>query len=57
MFDAKEDPDELLNFYGKPETSDVSMRLARALKAYGSANDDPHLSHSKIAESLADILK
>lgn len=57
LFDAKEDPDELLNFYGKPETSDVSMRLARALKAYGSANDDPHLSHSKIAESLVDILK
>lgn len=57
LFDAKEDPDELINFYGKPETADVARKLALALQAYGAANKDPHLSQPEIAKSLTDILK
>ncbi|MHC4879803.1 MAG: sulfatase family protein [Planctomycetota bacterium] len=56
LFDAKEDPDELVNFYGRPETREVSLHLARALKAYGQKNKDPHLSNAKIATSLASVL-
>lgn len=55
LFDAKEDPDELRNFYGKPETKDVSRRLGDALKTYGKKNNDPHLRHSAIAKSLTEV--
>ena len=55
LFDAKEDPDELHNFYGKPETRAVSKRLGEALREYGIANKDPHLSHKKIAAALDDV--
>lgn len=56
LFDAKEDPDELQNFYGRPETKAVSLRLASALREYGKANKDPHLSHKRIAASLESLL-
>ncbi|MCA8990606.1 MAG: sulfatase [Planctomycetaceae bacterium] len=56
LFDAAQDPDELQNFYGKPETKDVSRRLATALREYGQAVNDPHLTNEKIAASLAAIL-
>lgn len=57
LFDALEDPDELRNFHGRPDTADVSERLGRALQEYGAAYSDPHLSHPRIAASLARILK
>jgi arylsulfatase A-like enzyme len=56
LFDAKEDPDELHNFYGRPETEAVSKRLAKALGQYGIETRDPHLRHAKIAASLASVL-
>ncbi len=30
LFDAQKDPDELQNYYGKPETREVSKRLGKA---------------------------
>lgn len=56
LFDAREDPDELLNFCGRTETEAVVRRLGQALQEYGVANSDPHLSHPQIASSLADLL-
>jgi arylsulfatase A-like enzyme len=34
LFDLQTDPDELLNFYGRPGTEAVTRRLAAALKKY-----------------------
>ncbi|MEM1067498.1 MAG: sulfatase [Planctomycetota bacterium] len=56
LFDAEQDPDELLNFYRRPGTNGVAERLAKALMEYGSMNQDPFLSNEKIASSLARIL-
>ncbi len=56
LFDALEDPDELQNFHDRPETKAVAKRLGQALHEYGVANKDPHLSHPKIAASLAGVL-
>ena len=56
LFDAQLDPDELQNFYSKPATKPVSKRLAQALLEYGNVNQDPYLSHPKIAASLDEIL-
>lgn len=55
LFDAKEDPDELQNFYGRPENAGVARRLAKALQQYGITNNDPHLSHAKISASLQSV--
>ncbi len=56
LFDAKEDPDELHNFYGRPETAATSRRLAAALRRYARQTNDPHLRQAKIAASLASAL-
>ena len=56
LFDAQQDPDELLNFYGRPGTADIAQRLASALRDYGSRVRDPHLSHEKITASIRRIL-
>jgi arylsulfatase A-like enzyme len=56
LFDAKEDPDELQNFYGKPDTAAVSKRLGLALQMYGVDNKDPHLKNVAIAGSLTAVL-
>ena len=56
LFDAKEDPDELVNFHGQPEYKAVEKRLAAKLLAYGQKNKDPHIENEKIAESLQGVL-
>lgn len=56
LFDAKEDPDELINFHGKPEYKAVEKRLAAKLLAYGQKNKDPHIANGRIAASLEGIL-
>jgi len=56
LFDAKEDPDELVNFHGKPKYEAVEKRLAEKLLAYGRKNKDPHINNEKIAASLETIL-
>ena len=56
LFDAKEDPDELVNFHGKAEYRVVEKRLAAKLLAYGQKNKDSHIENEKIAASLETIL-
>ena len=52
LFDREEDPDELLNFYQRPETSSVVMRLAQGLQKYSLTSEDPFLQHPKIKKAL-----
>ena len=52
LFDAEQDPDELLNFYRRPASDEVTKRLARALQQYGIARGDHYLKHPAIANSL-----
>ena len=52
LFDLEEDPDELLNFFGRPGTQEVTKRLATALAQYAKKCDDTHADSPKIAESL-----
>ena len=56
LFDAEQDPDELLNFYRRPGNQGVAERLAKALRKYGKATKDPFLDEPAIAESLASVL-
>jgi len=56
LFDAEEDPDEVLNMYRRPGTEGVAERLAIALQAYGKNNKDPHLDDTKIKSSLNEAL-
>ncbi len=57
LFDQDEDPDELINFYGRPGTVAVTNRLARGLSKYSSEVGDPFLEHPKISSSLRECLK
>jgi arylsulfatase A-like enzyme len=52
LFDSYEDPDELHNYYQRPNTRDITRRLARGLREYQKASNDPFLQDSKILESL-----
>ncbi|MEZ6125432.1 MAG: sulfatase-like hydrolase/transferase [Planctomycetaceae bacterium] len=56
LFDQQQDPDELINFYRRPDTSDVTESLARELLEYGKRTTDPYVSAPGIADSLAAIL-
>ena len=56
LFDNEQDPDELLNFYGRPGTAGVAERLAKALREYGEVNQDPYISAKGISGSLTKIL-
>lgn len=56
LFDAEQDPDELLNFYRRPGTEGVAERLAAALRQYGIDNKDPFLDDKRISASLASVL-
>lgn len=52
LFDAETDPDELLNFFGRPGMRDVTDRLARALRDYAERTSDPFGSNERIRQSL-----
>lgn len=52
LFDSYEDPDELHNYYQRPNTRDITRRLAQGLREYQKASNDPFLQDSKILESL-----
>jgi arylsulfatase A-like enzyme len=56
LFDNEQDPDELLNFYGRPGTKGVAQRLAKALREYGARVKDPYFEHQQIIASLARVL-
>ena len=56
LFDAEQDPDELLNFYRRPGSAVVTQRLAKALQQYGAERGDAHLQHPAIVASLEKCL-
>lgn len=57
LFDRAQDPDELVNFYGREETKRVSRRLGLALKQYAKDFDDPAFETTAIAAALGEIVK
>ena len=56
LFDAESDPDELLNFYGRPGSQQATRRLAKALEAHAAHVKEPFAEHPKIAASLKECL-
>lgn len=52
LMDAETDPDELLNFFGRPGTQDISKRLAQQMSRYIDATNEPFADHPKIKQSL-----
>ncbi|MDA8968256.1 sulfatase [bacterium] len=56
LFDAEQDPDELLNFYRRPGSGEATRRLAKALQQYGNQRRDAYLRHPAIAASLKKCL-
>ena len=56
LFDAEQDPDELLNFYRRPGSRAATQRLALALQQYGRQNSDTYLKHPAIVASLKKCL-
>ncbi|HBV66184.1 MAG TPA: sulfatase, partial [Rhodopirellula sp.] len=56
LFDAEQDPDELLNFYRRPGSRAATQRLAIALQQYGKQKSDAHLQHPAIVASLKKCL-
>ncbi len=56
LFDSETDPDELLNFFGRPGTNEVTKRLASALRAYGEETNDAFVKHAKIQAGIATCL-
>ena len=57
LFDAEQDPDELLNFYRRPGSEDISQKLGRALAEYRDRYSDPFFEDAKIAQSLRQIME
>ena len=55
LLDSEQDPDELLNFFGRPGSKEVCKRLASALNRYLSETNDPYGDHQKIQQSLRQI--
>jgi hypothetical protein len=56
LFDAQEDPDELLNFYRRPGTEGVAERLGKALEKYLKTTADPAGEDPVIKASLTQVL-
>ena len=56
LFDAETDPDELLNFYGRPGSGEATRQLAKKLLQYSRLYKDPFTENPKIAESLKNCL-
>lgn len=56
LFDAEQDPDELLNFFGRPGSELPARRLAEALQRYIVGMSDAFGKHPAIAASLETCL-
>jgi len=52
LFDLQTDPDELINFYAKPECRDVVRDLSKALLAYGDKYKDPYVADPAIRKAM-----
>ena len=57
LFDNEEDPDELFNFYQRPNTNGVVRRLAKGLQKYSLESKDPYFKNAKIIRSLNQCLQ
>ena len=57
LFDSDDDPDELHNYYLRPNTREVTRRLAQGLREYQKASNDPFMQDPKIMESLERCLE
>lgn len=57
LLDSEQDPDELLNFFGRPGSGNTSEKLAKALLKYIRATKDPFGENKAIAESIQKCLK
>ena len=53
LFDLQTDPDELINFFAKPECREVVRDLSKALLAYGATYKDPYVAEPSIRKALA----
>ncbi len=56
LFDAETDPDELLNFFGRPGTQEITQRLSRQLLQYSLRTNDPFAKNPNIAKSIKQCL-
>lgn len=52
LFDLEQDPDELVNVFGKPEYEQVSRQLCRELLDYARRYNDPRLENDRIRTDL-----
>ena len=52
LFDLREDPDELINFYGVEGNQAVIRALSKAILEYGEQNNDPRINIGKIRNEL-----
>ncbi len=52
LFDLEKDPDELVNFFTKPECRETVRELSQALIDYGRAFKDPRTESPRIAADL-----
>ncbi|WP_419189649.1 sulfatase [Stieleria marina] len=57
LMDSETDPDELLNFYGRPGTEAIVKRLATSLQDYAKKTNDPFASNENIERSIAKCIK
>jgi len=56
LFDAKQDADELENFFRSSDHQSTIQRLAKSLKAYSEECSDPAFKQQSIADSLEGLL-
>jgi len=52
LFDLEKDPDEVTNFFGKPECRGVVRDLSKALLAYGATHKDPYVENPNVRKAL-----
>ena len=52
LFDLQTDPDELTNFFARPECREVVRDLSKALLAYGAEYKDPYVASPSIRKAL-----
>jgi arylsulfatase A-like enzyme len=52
LFDLKEDPDELTNFFKDPQYCDIVKNLTAELMAYCKKYDDPRLEDRKMGPEM-----
>ena len=55
LFDMQTDPDELKNFIGKPNTANVTKKLAQHLVEYGKKVGDKYVNQKQIAHQLTEL--